>query len=253
MRTLTVIGFLVAITAISGGAEVFTTAQPGEWSAHGVYLWPGPTAIADFPVGGRQLRIPGPDGKTVLWVGDTEASLIFASSKRTSAFRILSLAEILWAPNAAAFALTESDGGWVGSWSVRVGQVSRSGELRFHEIGRRVSEDFYVRISKRQCPEYANIGAIAWVKGDTELLLVAEAPPHSSCPVMTAVCGYVVAIPSGVIRHRLGPQALKRDWGNALGSRLYRIKANHLTAPGAEDDVVHVDCGDTFPRRGVGQ
>ena len=248
MRMLGTVVFLFVSVTIASPAEVFTTAQPGMWSARGVYLWPGPTAIADFPAAGRQLRISAPDRKTVLEVRDSEARVTFPNGKPSGAFVVEGLAEILWAPNAAAFALTESDGGWAGSWSVRVGQLSPSGDLRFREIGRSVSKDFYVRISKRHCPEYANVGAVSWINGAEELLLVAEAPPHSSCPVMTAVCGYVVAVPSGTIRRRIGFQALKKKWGNALGSRLK--KANNPAAPGGEDEPIQIDCDETLPRRG---
>src|SRR5262245_20565801 len=75
MRSLSVIVFVIAITTITSVAEVFTTAQPGMWSARGMYLWPGPTAIADFPTAGRQVRITAPDRKTILEVGDIEARI----------------------------------------------------------------------------------------------------------------------------------------------------------------------------------
>src|SRR3989442_1204346 len=116
MRILSAIGFFIAIATVATAAEVFTTPQKGLWSAHGVYLWPGPTAIADFPAAGRQLRITAPDRKTVLHVSDIEARVMLPNGKRSAGFAIESLAEVLWAPNASAFALTESDGGWVGSW-----------------------------------------------------------------------------------------------------------------------------------------
>jgi hypothetical protein len=250
MRALIGIGFLVSAVTFATAAEIFTTPQQGLWSARGVYLWPGPTALADFPSAGRQLRVVAPDGKTVLYIDDIGGHLLVANGKQSARFPVRSLTEVLWAANATAFTLTESDGGWVGSWSVRLVQLSPSGELRFHQIGRSVRKDFYARISKRDCLEYANLGAIAWIKGTEELLLVAEAPPHSSCPVMTAVCGYVVAVPSGAIRRRVGSRALKKGWGNALGSRLYRLQeTNNSVAPGGEDEPIQIDCDETLPRR----
>lgn len=239
-----------AFTATAGAAEAFTTAQPGMWSVRGVYLWPGPTAIADVPMASRQLHLAGPDGKTALHVGDIEAYVVSPSGRRSAGFGIPSLAELVWSPNTRAFALTESDGGWVGSWSVRIALLSPSGNLQFHQISRSVAQDFYLRTSKRKCPEQSNVAAIAWTKGTEELLLVAEAPPHSSCPVMTAVCGYMVAVPSGVIRRRVSPQILEKEWGNVLGPRLRRVqKANSAVASGSEEEQIQIDCGERLLSR----
>ena len=74
MRILSTIGFLIATVAIATAAEVFHNSAAGIMVARGVYLWPGATAIGDFPASGRQLRVVGPDKKTMLQVGYTSAS-----------------------------------------------------------------------------------------------------------------------------------------------------------------------------------
>jgi hypothetical protein len=128
------------------------------------------------------------------------------------------LAELAWAPDSLAFFITESDGGDVGTWGVRVFLISKN-KVKQVDVTRRVVSSFR-RTYKCASPEEPNVGAVGWLKGSKELLLVAEVPPHSTCPEMGKVRGYVVKVPGGTIQRELSSAKLKKDWGSYLGSRL---------------------------------
>src|SRR5258708_615723 len=112
--------FLAVAASGAFGAEnprTFETALPGAWARDGKYLWPGPTAIADFPLSGRHIGIASPDTATTITVRESEMT-VSGPSMPPRTYEIDSLSEILWAPDSKAFAVTSSDGGWVRTWSV---------------------------------------------------------------------------------------------------------------------------------------
>ena len=84
---------------------------------------------------------------------------------------IESLAELLWSPDSKAFAITSSDGGWVGTWSVVIYRFE-SGGLMKTDVTRQVSEDFRRRKARRNgsCViEPGNIGAAACARLPAEI------------------------------------------------------------------------------------
>jgi len=202
-------------------ASVFDRAQPGGWSSAAKYLWPGPTAIADFPLAGRNIVVVSPDGAIAAQVTNIELTLVDRSNPTRFAktsIPIASLAEILWARDSSAFALTQSDGGWVGTWSVTVYRLRPTG-LSESDPGRLVLADFK-QLLPRCSGEYPNVGAVGWLNGSRRLRLAVEMPCRSSCTDMCRVAGYVVDASGGVILERLPEAALRRGWKTAIGSRL---------------------------------
>jgi hypothetical protein len=93
--------------------------------------------------------------------------------------------------------------------------------VRRIEVTREVEREFK---EKYKCvePQPPNIGGIKWIDSSDKLLLVAEVPPHSNCPQMGLIMGYVVSLPSGKIMERFDLANLNIVWGNQLGLRLKR-------------------------------
>ena|SRR2546422_369590 len=212
---------LIATAVLLTGAGPMTEPKPGIWSAKAVYLWPGPTALADRPLGGRAIEVLSPDGKNTLVVRDgalTVRTAVGSTLPAGSPLHVEDLAEVSWAPDSKAFYVTQSDGGWVGSWYLMVYLLSSDG-LGEADISQAALKDFQSRVSG--CPEEkANIAAIGWDGGSKKLLLVAEAPPHSSCRDMGKIHGYLVAVPTGEILAKYDRRSIEKSWGSLLGQRL---------------------------------
>jgi len=136
---------------------------------------------------------------------------------------ISSLAEILWAPDSKAFAITQSNGGWVGSFDVRVYWLDHGGLQRVH-VSKDALSDFNQRKVTKRPPngceiEEGNIGALAWRHGSEELLLLAEAPPHSSDCDMGYLRGYLVKAKTGTVLQRYAAKDVRRLFPSDLGRR----------------------------------
>ena len=58
------------------GAAVFDRAHPGVWSSGARYLWPGPTTVADFPLGGRNIALVSPSGAITTQVTNSELTVV---------------------------------------------------------------------------------------------------------------------------------------------------------------------------------
>jgi len=133
------------------------------------------------------------------------------------------LAELGWSPDSKAFFVTQSDGGEVGTWYVNI-YILGPRFLIDADITNEVKKDFMARYNcdvwgEDRGNEIPNIAAIKWLNGSSKLLLLAEVPPHSSCPEMGKFMGYVVSVPSGKILVRYSAAEVKAKWGRSLGRR----------------------------------
>lgn len=175
----------------------------------------------------RNVAIPSPDGRKRVIVGeyklDVENDREPMTTQGTDDFGVEAIAELSWSPDSAAFFLTQNDGGLVGTYDVVVYKLHDPHVLRI-EVSNKVRKDFMKRYNcdvwgDNQGNETPNIAGVAWLKGSAELLLVAEVPPHSSCPEMGKFMGYAVSIPSGNIVARYSAREVKNRWGGSLGPR----------------------------------
>ena len=130
---------------------------------------------------------------------------------------ISTLAELAWSPDSRAFFITESYGGAVGDWHVWI-YVIQGATLRFHHVTQEVVKQFKKHYQCEE-PEEPNVGAVTWVKDSAQLLVVAEVPPHSTCPEMGKVRGYIVEVPTGKIVEEFDQKELRARWGRYLGQR----------------------------------
>ncbi len=192
-------------------AEV-KNAEAGEWSRSAVTL----LSLGDPRRGG----VGSPDGSKTIVVDGVRLRVVenghlLPGLENTA---IGTLAEISWAPDSKAFFVTESDGGTVGSWSVDVFTISDGGVVRTRpteEVVRRFSRTY--RCHDEELP---NVGAVSWGKNSEAILVVAEVPPHSSCPEMGKVRGYIVSVADGKVIEEVSPASLRGHWRRHLGDRL---------------------------------
>jgi len=204
--------FIMALSVhLAAGAPTSTTAQPkvALWGARAVLLSTGSTARG----------AASPDGLKVPSVRDSHLSIRISGKPVNSdptPILINNLAELLWSPSSNGFAITDSDGGLVGTWSVRL-YVTTGGRLREVQVTDRVRSDFQTRTGGCR-DEVPNVGAVGWLNPD-RLLVVAEAPPHSSCRDMGTFRGYELSVPSGQPLRTFDAHALRTCCAALLGPR----------------------------------
>ncbi len=172
----------------------------------------GAQALALTPDGLRS-----PDGMWALH--RTRDGLVLVDGAGTphgAPLAIDTLAEAQWSPDSTAVALTSSDGGAVGTWSYRILRATRNDLLAVSD-SRAVARVFRSRPGGCK-DETPNVAVAGWVSVGT-LLIIAEAPPHSSCRDMGQVRAYTVTR-EGAIRRRHSLEAVRRGYPQLLGARL---------------------------------
>jgi len=185
-----------------------------------VGIWSKEARFLSYVQQTRKVQIAAPDKNKVVVI-DGVRLLVVMGGKELPGIEnegVGTLAELSWAPDSSAFFITWSDGGTVGTWRPSVYLIRKT---RVHRVD--VTKEIETHFGKQYAckePEEPNIGAIKWLKGSKNLLLVAEVPPHSTCPEMGKVMGYIVSVPSGKIVEQFGSDKLKTVWGRYLGPRL---------------------------------
>jgi hypothetical protein len=187
------------------------TAQDGDWAKDAIPI------DLNSP---KKIEIPAPNHKMTAIIDDFALS-VMEEGRRLSGIEhegVLQPAELAWSPDSTAFFITATDGGWVGTWNVRV-YIIENGTVRYCDVTKAVIKRFEKHY-KCQEPQPPNIGAIRWLKDSKNLLVAAEVPPHSNCHEMGKRMGYIVEIPTGRIIQEVDEKELKGRWGKYLGERL---------------------------------
>jgi hypothetical protein len=186
-------------------------AEPARWSRDAVSFL--------FAPRGEDVRVLAPDGKRIALFHDFRIDVIEGSERLIEEGRlgIPYFSELLWSPDSNGFVVTESDGGDVGSWRTWV-YLIEGRRVRWFDPSKFVVNEFKKHYECME-PEEPNIGAITWIGSSKNLLLVAEVPPHSTCPEMAMVMGYIIEIPSGTIKREISEEKLFADWSQYLGRR----------------------------------
>ena len=194
---------------------------PAEFAfAHGE--WSREATVLEYRGGTRTAAILAPDRRKKAIV-DGVSLRVEMDGPRLPGIEnagVSTLAELRWAPDSRAFFITESHGGAVGEWRVTVYMIETQ-SVRSVDVTSEVTREFKQHYRCAE-PEEPNVGAVRWVDGSNQLLVVAEVPPHSSCPEMGKVKGYVVKVPTGRIVQAFDARELKTRWGRYLGDRLKR-------------------------------
>jgi len=187
-----------------------SAAQGGEWSNHAAAV---PTK--------RTFLVPSPDRKRAIVIDGsllsvTEAGVVVPGGEGID---VLQSAEVLWAPDSKAFAVTASDGSDSGGWDISV-FVLENDRCNYY----RVTSDAVGRFGQRHAcgDEELNVGAVKWTKDAKQLLIVVEVPRRSPCKDRGVYGGVIVNVPSGTIAVEYDQARLAEDWGEALGRRFAR-------------------------------
>lgn len=212
--------FLLSIVTLLGPLFIGEglLAKEAEWSREASSL--------PYDKGTRHVEIVSPDkGKMAIIDG---VKVIVVMEKKhlpnNEDTGVNALAELLWSPSSTAFSITESYGGEVGDWHVSVYEI-RGGRVYRLNVTKEVVQSFkrHYRCKESEDP---NVGAVKWLNGGKCLLLVAEVPPHSSCPEMGKLRGYIVEVPTGKIVQQFDERKLRADWGQYLGKRFNHKQKN---------------------------
>jgi len=190
-------------------------AQDSQWSKES-------KNISYFHIGIRRIEIMSPDKIKNIIVDSSKLDLLINEKPlpRMSDIYVETLAELLWSPNSKAFVLSQSDGGWVGRWYVVVYKIKNGHVLKLN-IGKSIIKSFKKYYSCAEVEE-PNIAAIKWLRGGKELLMVAEVPPHSSCPEMGKIRGYIVDLLSEKITKEIDEKKFRKKWNCYLGVRFIK-------------------------------
>ncbi len=211
---------LPALTLIPQLKATNSKRIPGQWSARAVYTAYG-LKVFDGPGGRRISRIPSPDGRFTVVMSKVDMKVlqkgkVMCGSKRLGAE---TLAEILWAPDSSAFAVTQSDGGWLGSWYMEVYRVGGKCVERVRGLSR-VAEKHAAMFRCGGKRTVGNWGAVWWSDNGDRLGIVAEVPTVSDCTHLGRLTGYVISLPGADIVESLSETEVLRQWKKALGQRI---------------------------------
>lgn len=203
------------VCCIIASPSVALPAAAGYWSRHATELQY--TADGERK---RNLEVLAPDGRTRIVVTGPLMK-VEVNGREVPGGEGLganTLAELAWAPDSRAFFLTESGGGLVGEWFVTVYTLDK-GKVVDRDVTREVIRRFkkHYRCIEDQPP---NLGGVAWVQGSRRLLVVAEVPPHSNCPQMGKIRGYIVDVASGEVLQEFTAKELKVGWRRHIGDRV---------------------------------
>ena len=214
LRLFTQIVVVLTVVLSLSSAEAISEIEQPVWSKGATPIW--------LPPG---VEVSSPDKTKIAIISHTDYLRLAVRMKGQTLAGIEnegvhSIAEMAWAPDSTAFYITATDGGDVGTWLTTVYLIEK-GRVRRIDV-----RDEIMKRSMKQysCiePEKPNIAAIKWLEGSAKLLFVAEVPPHSSCPDMGKLFGYIVSIPSGNIVEELDEKKLGAQWARYLGLRIRR-------------------------------
>ncbi len=179
-------------------------------------VWSREATFLEYHEGARRIEIISPDRRKIVIIEGVAFDVVMDGARLpgTEEKGVTTLAELAWSPDSRAFFITQSYGGAVGDWHIRV-YLIENGRVRVYNVSQDIVKEF--RKQYNACEP--NVGAITWVHGSKKLLLVAEVPPHSVCPQMGEVRAYIVEVPTGKIVEEFDRKSLKARWGRHLGQR----------------------------------
>jgi len=193
-------------------------AQAGLFARHAV-------RIADIHGSSRPMTVTAPDDRTraiarfsAAKSADDDGGLTVFLGGDDHDFAGGPRAELLWAPDSRALAVTADDvGDATGRFDLSILVRRKKGRhWRQIDLSDRVARLFApeMRCDDRQTP---NVGAVGWTSGQ-RLIVAAQVPPHSRCANMGHVAAYVVDVKSGDVLMELDPQTLHRRYRRMLGT-----------------------------------
>ena len=127
-------------------------------------------------------------------------------------------AEVLWAQDSSAFAVTQTEGGGGIGYRVYVFYVGENG-LKKVEVSGAVEKAFGTPV-KCEVPVAPNTGIVDWVSGSDRILVAAEVVPVSICQCSGTFKVYEVSLPDVRILHAYSQVEAKQKFSKLLGCEL---------------------------------
>ena len=194
----------------------------------------GALGVSDIYGGIRPKTLTAPDGRTRAvarftdWGEDDKDRFTVFVGGEDHDFPAGPGAELLWAPDSHAIAVTANAGGAVGSFEVSVlvrGVKGRRWHWRQIDLADRIAKLFGPRM-RCERDEAPNVGAVGWTSG-RRLIVVAQVPPHSACANRGFIAGYIVDVPSGAVLMDVDAGTLHRRYGRMLGTSFAAHRKHH--------------------------
>lgn len=173
----------------------------------------------------RALHLSSPDGTSHVsarYYERNDGEVWLTTSGRIGSGKVLIGAgvgaEILWSPDAKAFAVTTSDAGANGPYRTMIVATGKHGVV-VRDLSPLVHSAFGHPV-KCGWPEYPNVGAIKWEPGSARLIVAAEIVAHSNCDSMGTFRAYEVDWRSMKIIRSFDQLTAKRLFEASLGAEL---------------------------------
>lgn len=209
----------------------------GQWSREATFLCPQYKQLPweDFT---RDMRIQSPDGKATARIGYEHWWLETVGRKvglKPHELRITEddsivteNAELAWAPDSKTFYLTQSENrAGVQGFYTLVFRVDGSYVANVLNVNALVQREFdrhhgcVFWEGQKRYSEEADIGAVKWMNGSDELLMVAETPYDSLCTDSRGYfAGYLVSLAHRKVIRSYSAQELMSRRGDVVGDRL---------------------------------
>jgi len=174
-------------------------------------------------------RLKSPDGSKLLTVRTVQDSkdpdgshisfTVSVAGKKFSARLLGFNAEVLWAQDSSAFAVTQTEGGGGVGYRVYVFYVGETG-LKKVDVSRIVEKAFGTPV-KCEVSVPPNTGFVDWVDGSDRILVAAEVIPVSLCQCSGMFKIYELSLPDVRILHTYSQIEAKKKFSNLLGCELH--------------------------------
>jgi hypothetical protein len=181
--------------------------------------------------------VPSPDGKKniqIHFVVDDEHEWLYFNLRHgshTSKFRIEGTgAELLWAPDSKAFAVTTWDGASGFGVYTRIYRWTRQERVKEVNITPTVFNAFGHPV-RCEPPMAPNTGTVEWLKDSKRILVAAQVVPVSVCDSMGMFKLYELDLSTMHVVRVYNQIAAKRDFGNLLGCSLRAAEDGCVTNP----------------------
>jgi len=184
-------------------------------------------SAADLENDGKPIVVPSPDRKSSVIAVDVEKLTapegvvarytVHRGEDRFAAELDGWNAEILWAPDSSAFAVTQTEGGGGIGYRVYVFDIGQSG-IRKVDVSRVIeaATGFSAQCEVKVLP---NTAVITWLSPQ-RLLVAAETVPVSICKCDGTFKAYEVSLPSVKIERVYSQREAKRKFWDQLGCEL---------------------------------
>jgi hypothetical protein len=207
MKRLLVFAFIVSIYPVLGrGADQHQS------------FWSESARVFKATESGKYAPILSPDGEIRFSFNgkgftfqDKQGKILAELQDSISTPELL---EIGWSPDARDVFINASDGGASGTWNTHVFQRSGTA-LREIPAGKLIEQASTLR---SDC-QFKNVGAVAWVKGHRNLLVLEQIPDSSGCSNMGQVVGYVLDVVTLEVTEPLSAEQVRARFHSQLGSQ----------------------------------